>query len=110
MKRFEDLGVRLGETLWNMLGGEETRPKVLTMANVKRYMYEVMEDNPMVVGCALSIERRGDHYEVIQLMIDSKEEAIKRGRGYLGRTIQAQELDESIVSFMNGEKQQKLMA
>lgn len=67
MKRFEDLGVRLGETLWNMLGGEETRPKVLTMANVKRYMYEVMEDNPMVVGCALSTSKKAMK-EVIQHM------------------------------------------
>ena len=109
MRRLDDLGLRLGESIWSVIGGEESRPSLLTMANVKKFTFELMENYPAVKGCALNIERKGDHYEVIQLMIDQNEEAIKSGRGYLGRTMQVQDLDKSVIDFMDGEKLKKLI-
>lgn len=95
---------RFGVELWQLIGGEEVRPRNFTMINARRWQFEMLEKHPAAKKCALSIKRRGDRYEILQALLDDDLNLIKTSRDMcVGRRLLADNIDKSVVDFMNGE-------
>ena len=100
---------RLGLDLWQVVGGEEVRPKNFTMINARRWQYEMLEKYPQAKKCALSIRRKGERYEILQALLDNDFNLIKVSHDMcVGRRLLAENLDKSVVEFMAG-AQNKLL-
>lgn len=104
MANFTDLTERLELELWKLVGGEAVRPKLFTMKDARRFLFDCSENDPKVDGCVLSITPKGEKFEVVQLMVDRGGHIIKASANtYLGRKIIALAIDDSVVEFMDGE-------
>lgn len=90
--------------LWKLVGGEALRPKLFTMKDARRFLFDCSEEDPKVDGCVLSITHKKGKYEVTQLMVDREGHIIKASANtYLGRQMIASAIDDSVVEFMDGE-------
>ena len=91
--------------LWNILGGEEVRPKNFTMNNARKFFYDACEKYPEAEKCVLKVVPRGNGYEVTQVMLDKEDEMIKTGQDFcVGRKIFAEQIDKSVWNFLNGKE------
>lgn len=109
MADFSDLAERVELGLWKLMGGEDVRPKLFTMKDARRFLFDCSEDDPKVDGCVLSITPKGEKFEVVQLMVDQTGHIIKKSPStYLGRQITASAIDDSVVEFMAGETRKML--
>ena len=109
MADFTSLTERLELGLWRLMGGEAVRPKLFTMKDARRFLFDCSEDNPNVCSCVLSITHTGEEFEVVQLMVDQEGHIIKTSAStYLGRQMTASAIDDSVVKFMNGETRKTL--
>ena len=95
---------RMSVELWQILGGEEVRPKNFTMINARRWQFEMLEKYPHAKKCALGIKRKGRRYEILQAMLDENLELLKTSDDMcVGRRLLAENIDKSVVDFMSGE-------
>ena len=54
--------------------------------------------------CTISVERKGDRYEILQAMLDDELNMIKTSRDMcVGRRLLADQIDKSVVEFLDGE-------
>ena len=105
-----NLGERLEYTLYQILCGDDVRPKLFSMRDARRYLQDVADDPPEVAGCVLEVKPKGQKYSVVQLMVNKEGQLIKNGKdAYLGRTLTANEIDDSVVRFMNGETRRTIL-
>jgi len=94
---------RLEMELWQMIGGEQTRPKLFTMNTANKIRYELMELYPQAKYCALKVTPKGGRCEVIQILLDEGLNPIKEGQGTcVGRQMSAEKIGEDVVKFLNG--------
>lgn len=92
-----------------VVGRKETHLNELTIFNLWKFFIECAEGNPRVCNCAVRIERKGDHYDITQIMLTKKMEPIRKdSSSYLGRSIQAYNIDESVEDFMGNAVQRNM--
>ena len=95
---------RIGVELFQLIGGEETRPKNFTMINARRWQFDMLEKYPQAKKCVLSVKKRGDRYEILQAMVDEDLNIIQLSRDMcVGRRLLADKIDKSVVEFLDGE-------
>ncbi|MBR5565269.1 MAG: hypothetical protein IKW08_03785 [Roseburia sp.] len=96
----------IGSVLYNeVLGRKETHLEEFTFLETWKFFIEMAMENRRVQMCALGIERKGDHYNISQIMLDKNMETIrKNGDFVMGRSIQAYALDDDLLEFLNGDK------
>jgi len=105
-----EIGRMAEDLLWQIIGGEEVRPKLFRMRDARQYLYDVVDDNPEVKGCVLSVTPKGQKFEIVQIMIDKEGQPITKGKdAYLGRRIMANDIDDSVRKFLKGETRRNLM-
>ncbi len=105
-----DFTAELQDKIWQLIGGQEVRPKLFKMNDARRFLLEVSDDNPKVVGCVLSVTPEKNKFRVVMLMIDRTGNLIQNGKTtYLGRQIVANEIDDSVIEFLNGATHKTLM-
>lgn len=107
MANFFDL---IGQALYeDVIGRKETHLEEFTLLNAWKFLIEsAMEDHKVAMG-ALRVTRKGDRYEIMQLMLNKNMDPIKKsGEFVFGRTVYAYTLDEDLIDFL-GEKDMRVM-
>lgn len=96
--------------LWEeVFGRADTKPKLFTMKMARSFLMEAAEKDDRVAGCILSVQPKGEKYEVVQLMVDKEEELIKLSReAYMGRRMLAEDVDEGVFTFLDGASRKTL--
>lgn len=91
--------------LWKVLAPEENHISVLKMSDVVGFFMELTEKEPRGTMCLLHIEEKRKGYEVLQVLLDEREEPVqKTSKAFYGRNIIADRLDDSVKQYMAGEK------
>ena len=94
---------RLEMDLWQMMGGEETRPKLFTMNTANKIRYELLEEYPQAKYCALQVTPKNGRHEIIQILLDEALNPIKQGQGTcVGRQMSAEKIGEDVIKFLDG--------
>lgn len=95
----------LEKLLWDeVVGRNETHPRNFTLQDAQRFFLETAAKYPQAKGCVLSVEPKGDRFQIIQLLIDGKGEILSVDKErYVGRKIVADDIDDSVVNYLNGE-------
>lgn len=86
-----------------IVGRSETRLDELTLLNVWKFFIECAMKEPKVDACVLQIKRKGDHFEALQFMLNSRREPItKKGDFAFGRSLQTYSIDDDLLDVMDG--------
>lgn len=95
----------LGQYLYEeVLGKKETHLTEFTLLNAWKFFIDCCMDYPRIKLCGLAIERKGDHFEINQCMLNASGDMIRaKGDFSIGRKIQAYELDDDLMDYMNGD-------
>lgn len=94
---------RLEMEIWQLIGGEQTRPENFTMNTANKIRYELMELYPQAKYCALKVTPKGGRYEILQILFDEALNPIKTGQGTcVGRKMSAAKIGEDVVKFLDG--------
>lgn len=89
--------------LWRFLGKNEVRVKVFRMSMAYSFFLELLEEEPEGERCLLHIEKLRRGYEVSQVLLDERNEPMRKTtKAYFGRVLRAETLDEAVVKFMDG--------
>ena len=89
--------------IWNLVGGEEVRPKNFNMNNARGFFYNKRAEFPQTKSCALKVTPRGNRYEIIQLMLDNDMNPLKVNRDFgVGRRLLADNISQDVVDFLGG--------
>lgn len=89
--------------LWKALAPEANHIPVLNMSDVIGFFLKLTEKEPRGNKCLLHIEEKRKGYEVLQVLLDDKEEPLRKTtKAFYGRKIIADRLDESVKQYMNG--------
>lgn len=99
-----DLTERAMMSLWQLIGGEEVRPKVFTMDNARKFYAETRIKYPEATNCVLKVTPHGNRYEIIQLLLNKDLETIKASADTcVGRRLLAETISADVFKFLSGE-------
>lgn len=107
MANFLDM---VGQALYeDVIGRKDTRLEEFSLLNAWKFLIETaMEDHRVAMG-AIQIKRKGERFEIMQLMLNKKGDPIRKdGEFILGRTVYAYSLDEDMSEYM-GENKYRIM-
>lgn len=83
--------------LKSMVMGEEAA-EIFTLQNAKQYFLEMRKKYPLACQCAIHMERAGQKYEILQLLLDSDKEPIRvTTKTVVGRRVMAEALDKDML-------------
>lgn len=107
MASFFDL---VGQALYeDVIGRKATHLEEFSLLNAWKFLIEAAMENHKVAMGALKVTRKGDHYEIMQLMLNKNMDPINKSGEYIfGRTVYAYTLDNDLVDFL-GEKDMRIM-
>lgn len=90
--------------LWDILGGEEVRPKIFTMENARKFYFEKRIEYPQAKNCVLKVVPQGEGYEVVQLLLNKDFDLIRiSGDTCVGRRLVAQTISVDVKEFLGNE-------
>lgn len=97
---FDMIGQVLYEDVWNR---KETRLEEFTLLNAWAFLIEAaIEDHRVAMG-AIRIVRKGEKYEIMQMMLNKKMDPIKKnGEFVFGRTVYAYAIDDDLTEYLAG--------
>ena len=91
-------------SLWEVLGGEEVRPKVFTMENARKFYFEKRIEYPQAQNCVLKVTPHGKGYEIVQILVDENMKMIYLSNDIcVGRRIVAESISVDVKNFLGGE-------
>ena len=91
-------------SLWELVGGDELRPKEFTMSNAWQFYDEKSRQFPQATNCILRITPHGNRFEIVQLLVTDDMELIKLDdESCVGRRLLAESISEDVVDFLGGE-------
>lgn len=94
---FDHIGQRAYESIFET----NKRFEVFSYLDVWQYFIEVAKDDRRVVGCALKVEKKGNHYKISQFMLDKRSEPIvSKGDFILGHIWEAYDLDDDLYEVL----------
>ena len=101
MANFFDM---VGQALYeDVIGRKDTHLEEFSLLNAWKFLIEAaMEDHRVAMG-AIKIVRKGERYEIMQMMLNKKMDPIqKNGEFVLGRTVYAYTIDEDMAEYLGG--------
>lgn len=99
----------VGQQIYENLIEKNKGIDIFTLLDVWGYLIEVAKGDKRVAGCVLKIERKGDHYDISQLMVNKRGEALySKGEFVLGHIWQAYDLDDDLYAIAKSRKLTKM--
>lgn len=97
----------LGHELYkNVIGKNETNLQVFTLLDAWAFAIRCAQENALSDGFGISVNKKGDHYEIDQFMLRKENGEYKGisagGSSLVGRSIKAYNLDNAFLEFMDG--------
>ena len=107
MAHFFDM---IGQALYeDVIGRKDTRIEEFTLLNAWRFLIDAATEDHRVAMGAIKIVRKGERYEIMQMMLNKNMDPIKKsGEFALGRTLYAYTLDDDMIAYL-GEKDYAVM-
>lgn len=92
----------------NYAGSADTNIQTFTLLGAWKFFIECGQKNRLVKYCLLSVEKKGDHYNVSQIMCRKVEDEYKpiliNGEYVLSKKVKAYNLSDDMIKYMDGQK------
>ena len=93
----------------DVIGRKDTHLEEFTLLNAWKFLIDAAMENPRVAMGAIKIVRKGERYEIIQIMLNKRMNPIQmKGEFVMGRTVYAYMLDDDMIAYL-GEKDSVIM-
>lgn len=95
----------LGQWVYDEVVGKKDRNlEEFTLLNAWKFFIDCCMEYPKAELCGIVIEKKGDHFEITQCLIQKNGECYRaKGDFVVGRKISAYSLDDDLLAFMDGE-------
>ena len=101
LKRRDSLGDQLNRALYQVVERKTLRPDIFAMDDAWEFFRQMRVHVQEGTKCMLSVKEERGRYKVTQILLNAQDEPIPQTtKAYWGRTVEARQLDESVVKYL----------